>query len=103
MKKPKPPAPPTEPPKLVDMAARKYLLETERILLFPQWKAALEASSGNVTVASLAFFPELLPADKKDTRARDKGNRLTRRLGLTVYARELRFRKTGHGRGRQDR
>ena|SRR5271165_4335351 len=81
-------------PPLEKMEAHKTRLEAERDELFPKWKEALEATDGNVTYASLAFFPDLEPAA-----ARNKGNRLTRRLELVKFAAGLRVAATGRSRG----
>lgn len=86
--------PPTSPPPCAAMGTKKALHEKEREALFPKWKAALEASNGNVTHAAAAFDPPM---------TRDRGNRLTRRFKLAEYAAMLREEHSGHARGRQDR
>lgn len=89
---------PEAPPPLAAMGARKEALEAARGELFQRWRAALEASCGNVSAAAAS-----LRASGDAAMTRDRGNRLTRRFGLVGWAAELRKKATGHARGRQDR
>jgi hypothetical protein len=85
-------APPGAPPPLPKLGERKRQLEAERTEQFWKWRDALEAADGNETQAAEALG---IP--------RDAGHSMTRRFKLTAWARELRAKKTGHARGRQDR
>lgn len=82
---------PVAPPPLTAMGERKATLEKTRADLFGKWKAALEASSGNITKATETFKVE------GKSVAKSYGDYLTRSLGLVEYARELRV-KAGHPR-----
>ena len=77
------------------MGARKAKFEAAREALFATWKAALTAAKGNVTRAAAICFPDAEPGA-----ARNRGNKLTHKLGLADYAKGLREQATGHSRGR---
>ena len=94
-----PPRPPLCPPPLAQMGARRVALERERQKAFAWWKKMLDDADGNVTRAAETEFPDL-----PKVKARDRGNYLTRKLGLRDYAAALRERATGRrGAGRPRR
>lgn len=87
---------PSGPPALDKMQARIDTLEAERAESFEAWKAALEAADGAVTQAALETLTHLPESSR-----RNRGNYLTRKLGLQDYASTLRQASGGHaGAGR---
>ena len=95
------PIAPDAPPPLKALTARKEGWEADRAVVYPKWKAALDAAHGNVTHAAMAYQGVCEPANRTDRkRLADFGRRLARRFDMLEYARRLRLVSTGKDTGR---
>ena len=86
---------PVGPPALDKLGAMKEAHEAERAAAFKIWRAALEAAKGNVREAADAVLVAVLDGKTRKNRAHHQ----VRRLGLFLYAAELRAR-AGQPKGR---